>query len=317
MKNKYLSLFLFSLFSLSSCGNSFPFELKDTVYNVYDTYVSFSLYEGNNENVNDIKEIIKKYDVLSDNYQERELTNVYTINHTDEEVTVSTELYNLLETSFSVMSEAEYFNPLLGSLNEKWKEALKNKEILSETVINEELTKINNSSFSLNGDNKVQRLGEALIDLGGIAKGYLLDKVKEYLVSKNISKYLIDAGRSSILLGEKEGGEDFVISISDLNHKRIKLKNSVLSTSGTSEQHVIIDGNTYSHIVNPFTGSALAKYDAIIVISDLAYKGDAFATSLMNNTIEEIKEIENTSNIKVIVAKGGEVLYKNESIVLF
>ena len=317
MKNKYLSLFLFSLFSLSSCGNSFPFELKDTVYNVYGTYVSFSLYEGNNDNVNDIKEIIKKYDVLSDNYQERELTNVYTINHTNEEVIVSTELYNLLETSFSIMSEAEYFNPLLGSLNEKWKEALKNKEILSETVINEELTKINNSSFSLNEENKVQRLGEALIDLGGIAKGYLLDKVKEYLVSKNISKYLIDAGRSSILLGEKEGGEDFVISISDLNHKRIRLKNSVLSTSGTSEQHVIIDGNTYSHIVNPFTGSALAQYDAIIVISDLAYKGDAFATSLMNNTIEEIKEIENNSNIKVIVAKGGEVLYKNESIVLF
>ena len=136
-------------------------------------------------------------------------------------------------------------------------------------------------------------------------------------MSKNISKYLIDAGRSSILLGEKEGGEDFVISVSDLNHKRIRLKNSVLSTSGTSEQHVIIDGNTYFHIVNPFTGSALAKYDAIIVISDLAYKGDAFATSLMNNTIEEIKEIENNSNIKVIVAKGGEVLYKNESIVLF
>ena len=317
MKNKYLSLFLFSLFSLTSCGNSFPFELKDTVYNVYDTYVSFSLYEGNNENVNDIKEIIKKYDVLSDNYQQRELPNVYTINHTNEEVTVSTELYNLLETSFSIMCEAEYFNPLLGSLNEKWKEALKNKEILSETVINEELTKINNSSFSLNEENKVQRLGEALIDLGGIAKGYLLDKVKEYLVSKNISKYLIDAGRSSILLGEKEGGEDFVISISDLNHKRIRLKNSVLSTSGTSEQHVVIDGNTYSHIVNPFTGSALAQYDAIIVISDLAYKGDAFATSLMNNTIEEIKEIENNSNIKVIVAKGGEVLYKNESITIF
>ena len=317
MKNKYLSLFLFSLFSLSSCGNSFPFELKDTVYNVYGTYVSFSLYEGNNENVNDIKEIIKKYDVLSDNYQERELTNVYTINHTNDEVTVSTELYNLLETSFLIMSEAQYFNPLLGSLNEKWKEALKNKEILSETIVNEELTKINNSSFSLSEENKVQRLGEALIDLGGIAKGYLLDKVKEYLVSKNISKYLIDAGRSSILLGEKEGGEDFVISVSDLNHKRIRLKNSVLSTSGTSEQHVIIDGNTYFHIVNPFTGSALAKYDAIIVISDLAYKGDAFATSLMNNTIEEIKEIENNSNIKVIVAKGGEVLYKNESIVLF
>lgn len=317
MKNKYLSLFLFSLFSLSSCGNSFPFELKDTVYNVYGTYVSFSLYEGNNENVNDIKEIIKKYDVLSDNYQERELTNVYTINHTNDEVTVSTELYNLLETSFLIMNEAEYFNPLLGSLNEKWKEALKNKEILSETVVNEELTKINNSSFSLNGDNKVQRLGEALIDLGGIAKGYLLDKVKEYLVSKNISKYLIDAGRSSILLGEKEGGEDFVISISDLNHKRIRLKNSVLSTSGTSEQHVIINGNTYSHIVNPFTGSALAQYDAIIVISDLAYKGDALATSLMNNTIEEIKEIENNSNIKVIVAKDGEVLYKNESITIF
>ena len=317
MRKRYLSLFLFSLFSITSCNQSFPFELKDTVYNVYGTYVSVSLYEGSNENISDIKELIRKYDILSDNYQERELTNVYTINHTNEEVTVSNELYEMLQTSFDDMSNAENYNPLMGSLNEKWKEALRNKEVLSESVINEELNNINNSTFSFNGNNKVQREGEATIDLGGIAKGYLLDKVKEYLVSKEIKKYMIDAGRSSILLGEKENGEEFVISISDLNHKRIRLKNSVISTSGISEQHVTIGDKTYSHIVNPHTGSAIAQYDAIIVINDNASLGDALATSLMNNTIEEIQVVESSLNVKVIVVKDGEVLYKNENITLF
>ncbi len=317
MKKRYLSLFLFSLFSVTSCNQAFPFELKETVYNVYGTYVTLTLYEGSNENISDLKNIVKKYDILSDNYEERELLNVYTINHTNEEVTITSDLYDMLQESFLVMSNAENYNPLMGSLNEKWKEALRNKEVLSESVINEELNKINNSTFSFNGNNKVQREGEALLDLGGIAKGYLLDKVKDYLINKSITKYMIDAGRSSLLLGEKENGEKFTISISDLNHKRLKIKNSVISTSEISEQHVTIDDKTYSHIVNPFTGSAEAQYDAIIVINDDASIGDALATSLMNNTIEEIQSIEASLNIKVIVAKGGEVLYKNEAIELF
>ena len=317
MRKRYLSLFLFSLFSVTSCNQAFPFELKETVYNVYGTYVTVTLYEGSNENISDLKNIVKKYDILSDSYQERELSNVYTINHTNEEVTVTSDLYNMLQESFAVMSNAENYNPLMGSLNEKWKEALRNKEVFSESVINEELNKINNSTFSFNGNNKVQREGEDILDLGGIAKGYLLDKVKDYLVNKSITKYMIDAGRSSLLLGEKENGEEFTISISDLNHKRLKIKNSVISTSGVSEQHVTIDDKTYSHIVNPFTGSAEAQYDAIIVINDDASIGDALATSLMNNTIEEIQTIEASLNIKVIVAKGGEVLYKNEAIELF
>ena len=141
-----------------------------------------------------INDMYSIYDKLSDNYQNRDTNNVYTINHTNDDVTISEELYNLLKTSFDVTKEgATYFNPLCGSLAKRWKEALKNKQILDETIKNEELLKMQNTTLTFKENNVVQRLGDAEIDLGGIAKGYVLDRAKraalEYQVKEVILLY--------------------------------------------------------------------------------------------------------------------------------
>ncbi len=300
--------------TLVSCQQPAKY-ISDGVF-CFGTYVESRLYQGNQKNLDDIASILNLYSKLSDNFILTDVTNVKSINSTEEKVTVKKELYDLLETSFRVMSEgAEYFNPLCGSLSEKWKTALDNKTVLSESVIQDELAKINNSSFSLSDNNVVQRSGKAMLDLGGIAKGYTLDLIYDYLKERDITQYLINSGRSSILLGEKPINNGyFDIELKEIKGRFVLLKNCVISTSGNEEQGVTIEGKKYSHIINPFTGSAECQYDSIKVISEKGYYGDAMSTSLMMNSLEEIKQIENEHNIKTIVIKDGKIVYSHKDI---
>ena len=315
MKSKYCLLLLPIL--LASCSKSVK-PLENKIF-CFDTMINVKLYEGEQNDVNELTNLFSEYSKLSDNYQSADITNVYTLNHTNEEVTVDKKLYDLLKCSVDVQNEgANYFNPLCGSLSKKWKESLKNQQILAENVKNEELSKISASSLVFKDENKIQRLGEAEIDLGGIAKGYVLDRAKDYLENKGLKSYLIDGGSSSILLGEKQSKDGyFSVGIKDLSNSYLKLKNCFVSSSSISEQGVVIDNVTYSHIINPVNGSAINENDAVIVVSDTGYYGDAMSTSLMMNTVEEIKAIEAEHNVKTIVIKNGQIAYRNEGLEVY
>lgn len=300
--------------ALTSCSiNGNPIESK--VF-CFDTMVDVRLYDGNKDNIKDIEDILNTYSKLSDNYLASDVDNVYTINHTNDEVTIDERLYKLLQASFSVKDTgASYFNPFCGSLAKKWKDVLAKGETLSSEVINAELGKISSSSLEFKSNNAVQRTGEAEIDLGGIAKGYALDIVKDYLKNNNSKQYLINGGSSSLLLGEKNTKDGFYsIGLKDLNNAYLKLKNCFVSTSSISEQGVKIGDTTYSHIINPNDGSAINLNDAVVVISDNGALGDALSTSMMNNTVDEIKAIETQYHVQTIVIKNNEVIYQNSGI---
>ena len=315
MKSKYCLLLLPIL--LTSCSKSVK-PLENKIF-CFDTMINVKLYEGEQNDLTELTNLFSKYGKLSDNYQSVDFTNVYTLNHTNEEITIDKELYDLLKCSIDVQNEgANYFNPLCGSLAKKWKESLKSQQILAENIKNEELLKISSSSVVLGNDNKIQRLGEAEIDLGGIAKGYALDQAKNYLDSKGYKNYLIDGGSSSILLGEKNSKDGlFSVGIKDLSNSYLKLKNCFVSSSSISEQGVVINNVKYSHIVNPITGSVVNENDAVIVVSDKGYYGDAMSTSLMMNTIDEIKTLEAEHNFKAIVIKNNQIAYCNEGLEVF
>ena len=311
MKNKGFLLGFLPFLLISCSKNANPIESK---FFGFDTYVDIKLYDGSKEDLSELENIFSTYDKLSDNYKERDVTNLYTINNTNENVVVDEKLYQMLQVSFEAKNKgATYFDPLCGSLAKKWKEAISNKQVLADDVISNELTKINNTTFSFLDSNTVKRDGEAELDLGGIAKGYALDLVHFYLSGTKTRKYLINAGSSSILLGEKNSNSGyFNVGINDLNGAYLKLKNCFISTSSKSVQGVTIDGVTYSHIVNPVTGSAINKNDAVIVVSDCGYYSDALSTSMMMNTVEEIKEIENRCDVRTIVIKDGEIIHSHK-----
>ena len=314
MKLKILPFLL--VIPLTSCQQTPALESKVFCFN---TVVESKLYEGSKNDLKEVEKIFKFYDAISDNYQARDITNVYSINQTNNEIEIDPQLYELLKVSINVKNEgAKYFNPFCGSLAKLWKESLKNLEILDENVKFVEIQNIKDSSLLFKDNNKVERVGTAEIDLGGIAKGYALDMAKNYLDSKGISHYLLNAGSSSVLVGEKKSEDGlFSVGLRDIDNAYLKLKNCVVSTSGTSVQGVTIYDITYSHIINPETGSAINNFDAVIVISEKGYYGDALSTSMMMNTIDEIKEIEQEHNVKTIVVKDKKIVYQNSEIEVY
>ena len=74
---------------------------------------------------------------------------------------------------------------------------------------------------------------------------------------------------------------------------------------------------TYSHIVNPFTGSTLTQYDTVRVVTESGYLGDALSTSLMLSSLEEIKKVEKDLGVQVIVSKDNQIVYKSDSLEVY
>ena len=329
MKKYFKVLPLLLVASLTACSQE---TLTTRMYFYFDANVNVMIYANNSSKYfKKINSIYQGIDAVSDSYQQRDVVGVYDLNNTNEKIEINETLYNLLYTAEQASRIATNFNVLVGSLSNKWKESLAKQEVLSDEVVQEEINKINNSSLTLDKQTSggkttyyAQRTGEAQIDLGGIAKGYSLDKVHEYLSSSGLSTYLVNAGSSSILLGNNwmrvgfsdNRVYDFTVNLRDVPSAYFYAKGCVVSTSGNSEQGVEINGVTYSHVVNPQTGSAIMENDSVIVISnvDKAYLGDALSTSMMMNTIDEIKEIEEATGVKAIVIKNKEVVYNNPDI---
>lgn len=308
MKHRFLPLFILP-FCLASCSKT---SLERKVF-CFDTMVEIKLSDGSEEDLDHLEKIFTRYDQLSDNYRERNVKNVFSINNTVEDVTVDADLYQLLKTTFEF--ENPYFNPLCGSLSKAWKESLNNNKILSNDTITSLLEKMNSTNLNFKDNNVVQKNGEAEIDLGAIAKGYVLDQVKSYLDEKQYKHYLVNAGYSSILLGEKDSDDGiYRVGIKNLFNSYLELKNCYVSTSGISEQSSVIDGITYSHIVNPNNGSAVAQYDCVVVVSNSGTIGDALSTSFMLSSINEIKEAETSFGVKSIVIQNSNIIYQHPEL---
>ncbi len=307
-------LLLLPILALTSCNNSY----MDDFYGYYfDTFTSIRLYEGNKNNILDIDNIFAEVDEHSDNYLTK--NDLYQLNNSGEEVTISSTLYDLIDCSLKMVPITNgYFQPLVGSLSKKWKESLDNEVILSSEIIEEELNKIAHSSIELKEDNKALKVGDATLDFGAIAKGYSLDLIKDYLDQNEINQYLIDAGSSSLLFGEKptkDGLFNVTLNIPGLESKYyIQTKNCFLGASGVSEQGVEIDGITYSHIVNPFNGSVINNYDFTLVLANNGALSDVLATTFMMLDISDIQKIEQEQNVSVLIYKEKKQIYKSANI---
>ena len=160
---------------------------------------------------------------------------------------------------------------------------------------------------------------ETELDLGGIAKGYIGDKMTELLESKGVVSAVINLGGNVICIGGKTGEEDFVIGVeapfSDRTEiiGKINARDKTLVTSGVYERRIEVDGKTYHHILDTKTGwPAETDLDAVTLIADKGRSADIDAlstTCLIKGSAEGMKLIENTDGVEgVFVLSNGDIL---------
>ena len=119
------------------------------------------------------------------------------------------------------------------------------------------------------------------LDLGGIAKGYAVDRVVALLRRRQIAAALISAGGSTIYaLGAPPGADGWEVELQDPIDPRkiafaIELKDRALSVAGSSEKAFEAGGVRYSHIMDPRTGRPVQGVLSVAVLTSSGTAGDA------------------------------------------
>jgi len=122
------------------------------------------------------------------------------------------------------------------------------------------------------------------INLGGIAKGYVVERGVDILRRNGVDHAIVTAGGDSRLLGDRRG-RPFMIGIRDPRQDgevaiRLPLEEEAISTSGDYERFFEEDGIRYHHIIQPSTGEPAAGIHSATVIGPDAVMTDALSTSV-------------------------------------
>ena len=293
-------------------------------YFAMDSRIKVALYSEDanlGEPQLEVGKIFSLYDALADkNRHSSSHKSVYDINAAkNNEVVVEKELFDLLAFSERMREETDgYLNPLIGNLSDLWKKHLHPDGDAEPTLPTQEekdaaIAEMNSSSLVLNEKNRsVRIIGDAKIDLGAIAKGYAAQKAKEWILANGFKAYMVDAGTSTIMLGEKDlKGSSWNVGIRGIS-KKMNVKNVCIGTSGIDAQEAIVDGVEYSHIVNPFTGDAHVDYFGVTLLGQDAAVLDALSTAFILMGVEE-----NLDKVTALSEKYGVsyVFYRENEIV--
>lgn len=276
-----------------------------------DTYISIKLYSKNkkvDKILNDVESIYNKYDILADAYTKYDnVINVYYLNNILEvgkEVTISDDLTSLIKYGIDVYTKTNgLVNIAMGNVTSVWKKYLNDgKKVPSDSELSS--LNININDIVLEG-NKFLKKSDVKLDLGAIAKGYVTEEVGNYLESKKIDKYLINAG-GNVKVGKSYKDGKYVIGIENPNdtnkmYKKINVENKSVVTSGDYQRYYEVNGIRYNHIINPKTRFPANNVKSVTVICDNSKDADMYSTYLFLLSLEEALDyVNNTDNLEAV-----------------
>jgi len=135
----------------------------------------------------------------------------------------------------------------------------------------------------------VQRPEGVTFDLDGVAKGYVIDKAlaAARAASPSVSGLMVDIGGDLRCWGQAPGGEAWRIGVADACETAdnaepaavLSLTSGAVAFSGRGQRDLMVDGQAYSHILNPADGRPVADTMAVCVVAQAAAEADALSTA--------------------------------------
>ena len=125
------------------------------------------------------------------------------------------------------------------------------------------------------------RLNGTQLDLGGIAKGFALDRAAGVLGSRGLRYAALDAGGQRLVLGSGTTVWVAMPAQRDVPAASMVLADASLSTSAQSERFVSAGGRRYGHVLDPRTGRSVSSGASVSVRAASATRADALSTALL------------------------------------
>ena len=214
-------------------------------------------------------------------------TTPYQVNGTTNTWHISEYLAALLSQGLSITRESDgAFDIAIAPLTSLWDFTAEDPKVPDDAAIQKVLPLCSSDGVTIDGQDITLPSDDIQFDVGAIAKGYIADRLKDFLVKKGVNSAIINLGGNVLCIGSKPDGTPFKVGIqkpfADRNETEavMDITGKSVVSSGIYERCFKQGGKLYHHILNPQTGY---PYDngliSVTIISDQSVNGDALSTT--------------------------------------
>ncbi len=240
-------------------------------------------------------------------------------------VQVQAETVDLIEKCMDYSEQTEgAFDITLGALTDLWGIAVGKNHIATQEEIDEALRHVGYENILINRDDNAIMLAKqgVILDLGAVGKGYISEKVREFLLEKGVERAIINFGGNIVLIGKNKNDKPFRVGIQEPFNDRgeylavVSSEKTALVSSGSYERNFRgDDGTLYHHIMNPFDGRPVQNgLSQVTIVCDDATRADILSTAVFVMGVErglayieqldDVQAVLVTDEKKVIVTDG-------------
>lgn len=312
-QKKYLILF-FIVTVIFVLYFSFYHNKKDYTSNFFslDTLVNIKLSENY---TSDLKDKITHYNDLFDNYNQN--STLYKLN-LKKELECPKDLIEIINNTNRLSDIYGYDVDISsGALTKLWSiEYIDEYGLPTENILKEKLKTINPKNIKIE-NYKINLLNDAEIDLGSVAKGYILDKLYDFCIKKNLDYCIISFGSSSLLYSKSK--KQFNIQIkapySEGVFGEVKTSFNFVSTAGTYERFSKVDNKNYHHIIDLKTGTpSKSNLTSVTVFCNNGLMSDFLSTFILLKGEENLNDYLNSDNYKVVAINNKNEVFFSEGL---
>lgn len=312
-----------------------------------NTYVSVTIYGSDDQTILDeCMALCDKYELIFSRTDPD--SELYQLNHgllprsEDGYYTISSELYDVISIGKKYASLSDNaFSIAMEPLTSLWNFTDGTDIIPEDSALKEALPLVNSDDILLQYPNQIAFAKDGIpytsgspvnnamgIDLGAIAKGYIADQLKEYLLSQGIDSALIYLGGNVLCIGDKGTGSAFPIGSQENSPFSVgiekpfaqngeasailKISDTSVVTSGTYQRYFKKDGVLYHHILDSTTGYPYQNgLTSVTIVTDSSTDADALSTTCFSLGLEKGMELlESLENVDgFFITEDGEYHY--------
>ncbi|MBP3476386.1 MAG: FAD:protein FMN transferase [Lachnospiraceae bacterium] len=273
----------------------------------FDTVIQITLYDTQDTT------ILDGCFALADTYENMlsatvEGSDLWRINHSNgAPVTVSKDTVSLLQTAlyYARLTDGKV-DPTIQPVSKLWHFGSDDTPCVPEAPdLEEALTHVSYQTVSIDGNTVTLADPKAAVNLGFIAKGYIADRMKEYLLEQGVQSACINLGGNVMLIGSKPDGSSFKVGIQKAFAEEgvtaavIDVRDISVVTSGIYERYFYENDVLYHHILDTATGYPVENdITSVTILSPSSVDADALSTTCyclgLEKGMEFMDAIENT-----------------------
>ena len=308
-------------------------QYQGQFFDCFDTVTTITGYAGSQEEFSEKMDLLKQkllhYHQLYDIYHTYSgINNLKTINDAAgvEAVKVEPEIMELLKLGKEMYEQTKgEFQIAYGSVLSLWhdyREQGMAKPNQAKLPAREELSKraqhtemgavvLDETASTVYLTDK-----EMSLDVGGIGKGYAVQRLAEYARELGMEHVLISVGGNVSAVGAKIDQKPWRVGVENPDQDSLEpylctvdMVDQSIVTSGDYQRYYEVDGKRYCHIIDPHTNMPPEYFASVSVLAKDSGRADALSTALFNMEFEEgLSLVESLEDVEAMwIGKDGEI----------